>query len=235
MRAMSTANQEASGAHPESFEPEFQLRTLEEAPFLVGASDRSKKDLEAASRVEFFDEGSDVVKQGELPTEVIVIKKGSLRIYVDEPDGLRRDIRTMGPGQILGELGVLGGHRRTASAEALTDTEVWVIERDAFAEVYSSDPQITIEIAKVMAPYILEDDELAMDVLSLSLRGRVVKRLQELTTSEAAVTLPRLATLSGGPQSDVISVLEQLQREGAIQLSGGGISVVDHELLSHFN
>ena len=234
MGAMSTDNQETSAPHREDFDKEYELPSLEQAPFLVGASDRSKKDLEAAARVEYYEPGTDVVKQGDLPTEVIVIKRGSLRVYVLEPDGLRRDIRTMGPGQILGELGVIGGHRRTASAEALDEVEVWIIERDAFAEVYSSDPQITIEIAKVMAPYILEDDELAMDVLALNLRGRVVKRLQELSASEAAVTLPRLATLSGGPQSDVIGVLEQLQREGAIEVSGGGISVVDHDLLGRF-
>jgi CRP-like cAMP-binding protein len=231
---MSTDNQETSTFHPDDLEPEFQLRSLEEAPFLAGASDRSKRDLETASRVEFFERGADVVKQGDLPTSVIVIKRGSLRIYVLEADGVRRDIRTMGPGGILGELGVVGGHRRTASAEALDDAEVWIIERDAFAEVYTSDPQITIEIAKVMAPYILEDDELAMDVLALSLRGRVVKRLQELTSTDAEVTLPRLATLSGGPQSDVIGILEQLQREGAIAISRGGISVLDHELLGRF-
>ncbi|HYI44139.1 MAG TPA: Crp/Fnr family transcriptional regulator [Actinomycetota bacterium] len=231
---MSTDNQETSTPPPESFEPEFELRTLEEAPFLVGASERSKKDLEAAAKVQYFEAGMDVVKQGDLPTEVIVIKRGEVRIYVLEPDGVRRDIRTMGPGQILGELGVLGGHRRTASAEALSDAEVWVVERDAFAEVYSSDPQITIEIAKVMAPYILEDDELAMDVLALNLRGRVVKRLQELSMSESAVTLPRLATLSGGPQSDVIGILEQLQREGVIEVTGGGINVLDQGLLERF-
>lgn len=234
MGAMTTDNQETSTHHPDSLEPEFELRSLEEAPFLAGASERSKKDLEAAARIESYEPGTDVVKQGDLPTEVIVIKRGSLRIYVLEPDGVRRDIRTMGPGQILGELGVVGGHRRTASAEALDNAEVWIIERDAFAEVYASDPQITIEIAKVMAPYILEDDELAMDVLALSLKGRVVKRLQELSTSEAEVTLPRLATLSGGPQSDVIRILEQLQREGAIAVTGGGISVLDQDLLGRF-
>jgi CRP-like cAMP-binding protein len=207
---------------------------LDDAAFLAGAAARSKKELAAASQLKTYDAGSDVVKQGELPTEVIVIKKGSLRIYIVEPSGIRRDIRTMGPGQILGEMGVIGGHRRTASAEALEETEVWEIDRDAFAEVYSSDPQITIEIAKVMAPYILEDDEVALDVLALDLRSRVVKRLQELASSGAAVTLPRLATLSGGPQSEVVRILEQLERLGAIELGGSGIRVVDPDILRQF-
>lgn len=235
MRAVSTLNQEASGGDRESNGDEVVLASLEEAPFLKGATERSKKDLVAAAQLRPYPTGADVVRQGDMPTEVIVIKRGLLRIYVAEADGTRREIRTMGPGQILGELGVVGGHRRTASAEALTESEVWAIERDAFAEVYSSDPQVMIEIAKVMAPYILEDDELAVDVLTLTLRSRVAKRLQELTTSaDTLITLPRLATLSGGPQSDVIGILEQLQAIGAIELTGAGVTVLDEELLSRF-
>ena len=235
MRAVSTLNQEASGGGAESSGGEVELASLEEAPFLTGASHRSKVDLQAAAEVKPYPAGSDVVRQGDMPTEVIVIKKGLLRIYVTEPDGTRREIRTMGPGQILGELGVVGGHKRTASAEALVDSEVWAIERDAFAEVYSSDPQVMIEIARVMAPYILEDDELAVDVLTLTLRSRVAKRLQELTTSpDILITLPKLATLSGGPQSDVIGILEQLQATGAIELTGAGVTVLDEELLRRF-
>ena len=235
MRAVSTVNQEASSGDSQSSGSGPALSSLEEAPFLAGAAARSIRDLVGAAELRPHPAGTHVVRQGDLPTEVIVIKSGALRIYVNEPEGDRRDIRTMGPGQILGELGVVGGHRRTASAEALVDSEVWSIERDTFAEVYSSDPQIMIEIAKVMAPYILEDDELALDVLSLTLRTRVVKRLLELTsTSDTMVTLPRLATLSGGPQSDVIGILEQLEATGAIELTGAGVTVLDEELLLRY-
>jgi CRP/FNR family transcriptional regulator/CRP/FNR family cyclic AMP-dependent transcriptional regulator len=192
------------------------------------------KELEDAAHLRTFESGNLVVKQGDPPTEVLVIRSGSLRIFVDDPDGTRRDVRTLGPGQILGELGVVGGHHRTASAEALEQSEVWMIDRDAFASVYRSDPQVTIEIAKVMAPYILENDELAVDVLAMDLRGRVAKRLLELSRIDGPVTMPRLAMLSGGPQSQVIRIVERFREFGLIELSSEGITVVDSEQLEHF-
>jgi len=228
MGAMSASNQEASAE-------KAVLEDLDEAPFLSGASTKSKKELEAAANLTMFEPGNLVVKQGDPPTEVLVIRSGSLRVFVDDPDGTRRDVRTLGPGQILGELGVVGGHHRTASAEALEDTEVWLIDRDAFAEVYRSDPQVTIEIAKVMAPYILENDEIAVDVLAMDLRGRVAKRLLELSGDGAGViTMPKLAMLSGGPQSQVIRIVERFREFGLIELTSEGITVVDAEQLEHF-
>ena len=159
---------------------------LDEIHFLSGASARGRSSIAGRIELREFAEGETIFREGDPPEHLFVIREGAIEIVASLPDGGEEVQRTLGPGRILGELGILGGHARTASARAAEPSELWAVEREGFLELYESEPTVSVEIASSMATYLLDADGVAEDLLFLNLEGRVAKRL--LNFLEAAGT-----------------------------------------------
>jgi CRP-like cAMP-binding protein len=224
MEGMATRNQEASPS------PSAAISSLGQAPFLATAGSESKHKLEAAAELRTYRAGETIFRQGDTADSVIFIRSGGVRIFVEQPDGHRIELRTLGPGEIFGELSVVGGGPRTANAQAATDVEVWSIDRETFGDVYRSDQQVAIEIAKITAPYVLADED-AGDVTVAGLSTRVARSVMDMSEAKAAVTVPELARMTGARVSNVIGVLEQFEAGGLIAIGSKGIEIVDPEQL----
>jgi LmbE family N-acetylglucosaminyl deacetylase len=75
------------------------------------------------ARVHWYPAGCYVVEQGEAASELFMILSGYADAWQELPDGSRKDLRRMGPGEFFGELGVAGNRPRSAhvvAVEALT-------------------------------------------------------------------------------------------------------------------
>ena len=75
------------------------------------------------ARVDWYPAGCHVVEQGEAASELFMILSGHADAWQELPDGSRKDLRRMGPGEFFGELGVAGNKPRSAhvvAAEGLT-------------------------------------------------------------------------------------------------------------------
>lgn len=154
--------------------------TLGSIPFLSSASPRAMARVRAATRLVVYPAGATIFNVGDLPTHLCIIKDGAVDVVDVGLDGSEDVLRTLRPGQLLGELGILGGHARSATARAAEDSEIWEIDREAFIETYQNEPGVALEIAQVMASYLLDADAIAEDLLFLDLRGRLAKRLVTL-------------------------------------------------------
>lgn len=74
-------------------------------------------------RVDWYPAGCYVVEQGEAASELFMIMSGYADAWQELPDGSRRELRRMGPGEFFGELGVADNKPRSAhvvAAEGLT-------------------------------------------------------------------------------------------------------------------
>lgn len=86
--------------------------------------------------------GEAVVRQGEPADRFYVITKGSFSVSQEDPEtGEHRQIRTLGPDQVFGELGLLNESPRSASVTAESDGVVLAMEaRDFLALVGAEGP-----------------------------------------------------------------------------------------------
>jgi LmbE family N-acetylglucosaminyl deacetylase len=75
------------------------------------------------AQVAWYPAGCYVVEQGEAARELFMILSGHADVWQEQPDGERRYLRQMGPGEFFGELGVASNRPRSAhvvAAEGLT-------------------------------------------------------------------------------------------------------------------
>lgn len=83
-------------------------------------------------RKEFF-EGVKLFEEGEDATEAFVIETGEVEVYRTE-NGIRKIIAAVGVGETLGEMALIKGSKRSASAVAKQKTRVAIISKEAMTE-----------------------------------------------------------------------------------------------------
>lgn len=92
----------------------------------------------------FHPTGTVVLRQGDPGDSVFIIEQGRIDI-VDERSGGRR-IAVLEKGDVFGEMALLTGEPRTATAIALEDVRVWLIFKDEFDRLLATSPELAADI-----------------------------------------------------------------------------------------
>lgn len=79
-----------------------------------------------------FDTGDTVFHQGDPGQSLLVLESGGFVSYLARPGGGRMKLSDMEPGEVLGELSLLGEAGRTATVIATDRSFCWELERSAF-------------------------------------------------------------------------------------------------------
>ena len=86
-------------------------------------------------------EGTDLVRQGEFAYEFFVIEQGGAEVL---RDGQR--VADLGPGDFLGEMGIVSKAVRNATVTTTADSKVIVMTEQAFRSVSRSNPGVASQI-----------------------------------------------------------------------------------------
>lgn len=87
-----------------------------------------------------FDAGQTVFSQGDDSTHTYQIEAGSVDIVITGKDGAERQVATLGPGEVFGEMGIIDPAPRSATAIAREETACNIFAADEVVEMMSNDP-----------------------------------------------------------------------------------------------
>jgi hypothetical protein len=95
--------------------------------------------VEAATRARTLalQPGQVVIRQGEAADRFYIVKSGAVEVSRITVDGETAELATLGPGDFVGEIGLLENLPRTATVTAAAPTELLAIDAATFAEVVS--------------------------------------------------------------------------------------------------
>lgn len=99
-------------------------------------------------KVETFKKGTKLVKQGEKGGSMFIIEKGEIDIMDDKK---KKKIATLGAGDVLGEIALVTGEPRTASAVAKGIVRVWSLKKKDFEAMLHSSPTMAKAIEKIVS------------------------------------------------------------------------------------
>ena len=102
--------------------------------------------------------GSTLFSEGEEGDGLYVIDKGLLKIVVKSPLGEERIVSMLGQGAIVGELSVIDGLPRSASAVVMQDCEFRFVSRTAFSTFTAMHPNFYRELVKILSIRLREAD-----------------------------------------------------------------------------
>ena len=211
---------------------EALFKAMAATPILREVPRAAVAELAESGTIRSYRRGTYLFHQQDRADFVLFLLTGRLEISSSSASGHRQLLTTLSEPQFLGELGVLGGERRTATTLALEECTVWVLSADRFLGFLAKHFEASLALLRSMAKQIESHEAFVEDLLHLDLKGRVAKRLLQLgapnldrlppdgTVLPAVVTHADLASLCGGSRENVTRVLSEFQRRGLIERDG---------------
>lgn len=183
-----------------------------------------------------YEEGTVIFMRGDPGDSLCGVATGRVRISASGPGGKEVFLNIMEPGDAFGEIALLDGSPRTATATAMAPTELIVIPRDAFSALLQSQPQLAAHLIQLLCRRVRWTAELMEDTALLSVPARLAKRLLSLASApghgaKVALSQEELAQFLGLSRQIVNQHLQAWRAQGWLALGRGSITVVDAEAL----
>jgi CRP-like cAMP-binding protein len=185
--------------------------------------------------------GNIVFAQGDEPDALYGVISGRVRISASGKSGQEVFLSLMEPGDTFGEIAVMDGLPRTASATAVELTTLLVIRRDDFVDLLNNEPAVTQHVLRLLCQRLRWTSELIEESAFLDGAARVAKRLMTLAALhgrrdatdriEFQISQDELAHFLGISRQIVNQHLRDWQRDRLVALSRGRITILDAEAL----
>ncbi|MDL4775790.1 MULTISPECIES: Crp/Fnr family transcriptional regulator [Thermomonosporaceae] len=198
--------------------------------------------LATAGAARSFDAGDVLLRQGDPAAYVLVLLAGRVKVLRTAPNGAVLILAIRGPGEILGDISVLGGGDRSATVVAIDSCETRAIPADRFLHLARSAGWETQLLIRAMGR-IREGEAWRAEIAGLPAGPRLIQALLRFAASDpdasgpaasgpaasAVVTLGQaeLGQATGLARSTVAAELARLRRLGLVATSHHGIVITD--------
>jgi CRP-like cAMP-binding protein len=104
----------------------------------------------ARSRPLHYAAGERVIEEGSPGDSFFVIDRGEVEVSKNM-GGARRTLARLMEGQFFGEMALLTGEPRAATVDAVTDVDLFTIDKAAFHGILVANPAIAVDISTILA------------------------------------------------------------------------------------
>jgi CRP/FNR family cyclic AMP-dependent transcriptional regulator len=185
----------------------------------------------------------EVVFHAEDPGDTLfIIASGSVKICVISPEGDEAIVATLRKGDFFGELAVIDGERRSATAVTLEPTELEELTGAAFMELVDTQSAVRLALLAGLAVDVRRLTRHVEELHFLALPGRLAMRLVELAHEASGdgpgaelswhYTQSDLAAMIGGSRQSVSRLLSDLSAEGLLRVERDLIVIPDVDILA---
>jgi NTE family protein len=110
----------------------------------------ARKTLLARERRLTLEAGQPLFEAGEPAEALYIVNKGTLAVYIDRPGSGRHLLALIRQGEVVGEMAVISGGPRTASAVAIRDSELITVTAIEFRELQQRYPQLARSLNRLL-------------------------------------------------------------------------------------
>jgi CRP/FNR family cyclic AMP-dependent transcriptional regulator len=180
--------------------------------------------------------GTNIWAKGEPGTSLCAVGAGTVKISVPTMDGKDAVLNLLGEGAIIGEIALLDGKPRTANATAVTDCELFVIERQDFLTLMLEEPAIGLKSIETLCSKLRRTTEQAEEIIFLNLPSRLARALMRLlgAGNERWISLSHedLANIVGVTREKVTKQLRIWHDEKWVRLERDGVMILAADRLA---
>jgi CRP-like cAMP-binding protein len=225
-------------------EPPDTLATLARCRLFAGLDAAALQRVARGMRSRRFRRGETLFHQGDPGDALLVVRSGSIKIVLPSEAGDEAIIATIGAGDFLGELALLDGAPRSATAVALTATETLVLPRDRFRELIDTEPAIRDGLLVALAAELRRLTTHVEELHFLDITGRLAARLVRLASEQGTnatdgsvrldsrLTQSDLASMIGATRQSVNKLLGGFVEDGMLRLERDAIVILDVDRLA---
>ena len=219
-------------------------RSLLAKHFLLREADPKTLDqLVAASVVVSYGNRQRIFDKGDDGDRLLGVLAGQVRIYVISSEGRELIMNVIMPGELFGEISLIDGKPRSASAVAIGDTDLLHIRRQDFMTLLKNNGELCLKFMAILCERVRWTSGLLEDASLLDLPSRLAKRLLSLASGigekqgdgiRIGVKLSQtdLGNMLGVTREAVNKQLREWKKDGLVDMQDGQMLILDPKALS---
>lgn len=203
--------------------PCFQMLSIEEV------------ELVRASKTQvLFRKGENLTKQGAFASYVLFVLTGFAKQYVEGNGKYNHNLRIIKPGEFVGLSSVFGKNTFNYSTVALTDTQVFLIEKEVLVNVSKQNGQFAYNIIRRYSEQNSTLFDAIRNLVYKQMNGRIADTLLYLSPENfddediaSLLTRKEIAEFANLTTESTVKILKSFEKDGLIRLEEKSISILD--------
>ncbi len=192
-----------------------------------------------------YSKGEIIYKEGDKPRGLVCLCEGKAKIYKEGIGSRDQIIRMARPVVFIGFRALFANDKYIASAEALEDCSLCVIDKSTIEKLIKSNSEFSLRIIQELAKELGFSNKRTVSLTQKHIRGRLAESLLFLITTygfeddgktiQVYLSREDIANLSNMTTSNAIRTLSTFAAENVLTLEGRRIAVTDMEALKRIS
>ena len=211
-----------------------RVELLARVDLFAGLDAATRRNIAPRTTVRNVQKGQLVFSQGAPGGELYVLAQGTVKLLVRSRDGEVVELVRHTAGAVFGEVALLDGGPRSASAEAVERSTLLVVSRELFLDLLHCHRAVLDAVLRRLGTMVRRTTDQVTGLVFLDLQGRVARQLLTLagdTRRTRRLNQSELANMVGGTRQTVNQILRSLERLGPIRSDGGAFEILDRAQL----
>jgi CRP/FNR family transcriptional regulator len=225
------------------------VELLRSVPLFAGLEEGELERFSQVAVPRSFPAGTRVFHEGDSSDACYIVSEGSFRVTREHSDGRAITLATLGPGEIFGELAMLDGDTRSASAESITDGTLLALPANDVRSLLGRNPEIALKLVAGLVRRLRAANMRLSRQSFQTVPSRVAGILAQLSRegqegggdgdgemSEITIRMNQtdLAQLAGTSRESVSRFLAELERAGVVRSGRGRVTVLQPNKLRNY-
>lgn len=184
-------------------------------------------------------------KEGDKPVGFVTLEEGKVKIFKEGVGGREQILRMVKPGGFVSYRALIAGENHNASAVALEDSLICIIESDYFFSKLLKNNGVTLRLLTKLAKELGFSNSRTVTLTQKHIRGRLAESIILLKdkygiepdgcTIKAYLSREDLANLSNMTTSNAIRTLSNFVNERVIAIDGRKMRILDFHKLDRIS
>jgi CRP-like cAMP-binding protein len=211
-------------------------KLLDKCVLFKALNEQERRDLAPHAQSRIFAPNDPIFHVGEPGYSMMGVMVGTVRISLPTSKGKEIILADLPTGELFGEIALLDGKPRSASATALTKCELLVLERRDFLSFLERSPTARLNLMQLLCERIRRSDERMAEIAFFDLPARLAKALLRYAAQghgppKLSLSQRELAEMAGATRENVNRCLREWQRRGILQLKNRWTIILKPEAL----
>lgn len=196
-------------------------------------------DLVRASKTQIlFRKGDSLTKQGAFASYVLFIIKGLAKQYIEGDGNKSYNLNILKTGEFVGLSSVFSNNIFNYSSVAITDCQVFLIEKEAIIKIVMQNGSFGLDIIKRYCTQNINLFDSLRKILYKQMNGRMADTLLYIDALKAdnpeifqILSRKEIADFSGISTESAVKLLKSFEKDGLIELNEKDIVIKDYKEL----
>ncbi len=206
---------------------------LKNVAYFKGLSRKEIGQVLAIAGVKSYKAGEMVFAKQDLGNNFFIVKSGHIKIFTSVGPEKKKTFAFLKKGDFFGEMSLLGGKVRSASAQAIEESELFVISKKNFKRLILENPDFTLKLLHTLVERLNKCNLEVESMLFHNILGRLASAILELSREKhtkpvkMAINQSELAQYLGTTRVPVCRAINTLKRSGVIDYRRGELIILD--------